>query len=107
MEQSNNVLLRHTVSVAFIQDTTKNMKRKGEDVVVEVKHSVEFKETTNLEITSENLSNYLIGKLTQYQLMQKLQGKKDRFDLSLPIEMSVKIDNMEKQCSIKFSTNLS
>lgn len=103
--EANKNLLRHTIRVAFVQDTNKEVTVKGAKVLRPVKHSVSFKETTTEEINSENLSMYLLGKLFQYQEMQTLQGRRDRFDTTLPVELLIEVDGEVKTCSIKFTTS--
>lgn len=96
---------RNILSVSFKQDTFKTVTRKGVKTQMPVKHSVEFTESTPMGVNSANFSDWLIGRLLNYQLLQKLQGEKERFDTSLPIEMTISVNNNNAAAKIKFSTN--
>ena len=97
--------------ISFVQDTFKPVKKttkdaNGKKTTTEVQKKVfnviEFTETTNVVPTSKSVSTWILFKLTQYQMLAKLQGSK-MFDQSLPIELTIKVDNVEQGAKIKFS----
>lgn len=97
-------LARNKVTVILIQDTQKMVKRKGEMVAKAVKHHMAFTDESTMALTSETISNFIIAKLAQYQLMQKVQGRA-AFDQTLPIELSIQVNEKNAASGIKFSTN--
>lgn len=97
--------LRNTLKVKFVQDTTKTVKQGEGTVEKQVKHTMTFEESTKLPVNSANFSDWLLARLLNYQLIQKLQGKKERFDTTLPIDMTIEVNGQEAAASIKFSTN--
>jgi hypothetical protein len=96
---------KNTVTVSLEQDTVKFVTRKGVQVEKPVKHHMAFSDSVEAAVSSENVANFIIAKLFQYQEMQRLQGNKAKFDTSLPINMSISVNGKERESKLKFSTN--
>lgn len=96
---------KNRITVMFDQNDFKEVKRKGGMVKKAVKNHIHFNEMVNDDVTSDGLSTWLIAKLYHYQEMQRLQGAKNRFDTSLPINMTIMVNGQEKASNLKFSTN--
>lgn len=103
----------NTITVRLVQDTVKSVTKTvdGEKVKVDkpVKHHMEFHDETTDAMTNEDVSNYIVGSLGKYQLLQKAQGKA-AFDTSLPIDLSIVVTSQKGDklavSGIKMSTNV-
>lgn len=98
------VLEANKVTVMLEQDTVKLVTRKGEKVEKKVQHHMAFSDSIKTALTSEMISTFICAKLAQYQIMQSFQGKA-KFDQSLPITVSIMVNDEARVSGLKFSTN--